>query len=84
MVSAHMDDLKATRAMDLLRWFHLALKKYFGDDVKMVCSAEFIHTGIRHRVSQNYEHVRLDQEEYVLSLKLVTSSLLSSLRDDDP
>eukprot|EP00973_Karenia_brevis_P038052 5246015-Karenia_brevis.AAC.1 len=48
----------------------------------MVCAAEFIHTGIRHRVSQSFNYVRLDQEEYVTALKPITSPTLASLRDD--
>jgi hypothetical protein len=41
MVSAHMDDFKATAPMERLQWLHALLKKEFGDDVKNAGAINF-------------------------------------------
>ena len=48
MVSAHMDDFKATGPQSSLDWTRDILSKAFGGDVQMEQDASFIHTGIRH------------------------------------
>ena len=67
MVSAHMDDFKATGSQTSLNWLREILSKSFGGDVKMEQESSFIHTGIRHTKVQGKQnesyHVELDQNE---------------------
>ena len=48
MVSAHMDDFKATGPQASLNLTRDILPRAFGGDVKMEVEASFIHTGVRH------------------------------------
>ena len=48
MVSAHMDDFKATGLQAYLNWLREVLSKAFGGDVKMEQESSFIHTRIKH------------------------------------
>ena len=83
VVSAHMDDFKATGCRDLLNWLHGILKKHFGDDVKMDLAKEFIHTGIRHRINDTCDLATLDQDEYAAALKPLSTAHTSKHNDTD-
>ena len=48
MVSAHMDDFKATGPQPYLNWLRDVLSNAFGGDVNMEQEDSFIHTGIKH------------------------------------
>merc|ERR1711923_292913 len=67
MISAHMDDFKATGARSELNWVRETLSRACGGDVNMSQEEVFIHTGIRHsRIQEKNEsdfHFALDQNE---------------------
>ena len=46
-------------------------------------SKQFIHTGIRHTISEQRDHVTLDQEEYAQSIKPLVSATLATMKDED-
>ena len=54
MISAHMDDFKATGEASELPKLHALLSKEFGADVQMDVKAigSFIHTGVAHEISK--------------------------------
>ena len=87
MVSAHMDDFKATGAQSELNWVRETLSRAFGGDVKMSQEEVFIHTGIRHsRIQEKNEsdfYFTLDQNEYASAIKPVTLPDLMKLKDED-
>ena len=88
MVSAHMDDFKATGPQAYLNWLRGVLSKAFGGDVKMEQESSFSHTGIKHTRVQDKEsgkfHYILDQIEYASAIKPVTLPELIRLKDEDP
>ena len=87
MVSAHMDDFKATGSQEYLNWIRDVLSKAFGGDVKMEQHDAFIHTGIKHsRVQPKNStkfHCILDQIEYAEAIKPVTLPELIKMKDDE-
>ena len=82
LVSAHMDDFKATGQMETLKWLHSILCKHFGQDVKMDIAKEFIHTGIKHTVIDDGNTITLDQIDYAASIKPINTAQLQKLKDD--
>ena len=87
MVSAHMDDFKATGPQTELNWVRSILSTAFGGDVNMLQDDTFIHTGIRHTRTQTKGkptvHYILDQNEYASAIHPVTLPELMKLKDDE-
>ena len=88
MVSAHMDDFKATGPQAYLNWLRDVLSKAFGGDVKMEQEASFIHTGIKHtridnKLSGKFHYI-LDQIEYASAIKPVDLPELIRMKDEEP
>ena len=88
MVSAHMDDFKATGPQAFLNWLRDVLSKAFGGDVKMEQESSFIHTGIKHtRIDDKKSgkfHYVLDQIEYASAIKPVDLPELIRMKDEEP
>ena len=83
MISAHMDDFKATGSMDMLKWLHSLLAKAFGADVKMEIETSFIHTGITHTVDMKAGLAILDQNAYISAVRPVSTPELNAMKDTD-
>ena len=83
LVSAHMDDFKATGPDEKLTWLRDVLRKNFGSDVKLEMDKVFIHTGIRHTISDQRDLVTLDQEDYAASIKPLVSAQLAVMPDNE-
>ena len=83
MLSAHMDDFKATGETEELKTLHGILSKEFGADVKMDVKTvgSFIHTGVTHDLAES--EISMHQTAYVAALRPVQSAELMALKDDD-
>ena len=79
----HMDDFKITGKLDDINWFRDILKAAFGEGVKLTLEKQFIHTGIRHSLTELHDYAALDQNEYAQSLKPLTHHTLARLKDDE-
>ena len=87
MVSAHMDDFKATGPQASLNLFRGMLSTSFGGGVQMEQESSFIHTGIRHtKVQKTFDpkfHYVLDQNEYASAINPVMLPELMNHNDED-
>ena len=81
LISAHMDDFKATGSRGELDWLLQLLRQHFGDDVKCEVSRDFVHTGIRHRVAESLAEATLDQFTYAAALRPYVGADLKELDD---
>ena len=81
VVSAHMDDFKATGQKTTLEWLHSIICKHFGNDVKFELKLEFIHTGIKHISTSDYSLITLDQIDYAAAIKPINTADLKKLGD---
>ena len=87
MVSAHMDDFKATGSQYYLNWTREVLTDAFGGDVKMEQEESFIHTGIKHtrvqpKRSSNFRYI-LGQVEYASAIQPVTLTEHMKFKEDE-
>ena len=83
VVSAHMDDFKATGQKTTLEWLHSIICKHFGNDVKFELKLEFIHTGIKHISTSDYSLITLDQIDYAAAIKPINTADLKKLGDSE-